>query len=262
MHSTIRAWSIPIITYIAAAISFAFSAYDPLWELLGLPNDQRASMTTGFSLFLMLLGHFLGVESLDRTLGAKIDTLSVAVNNINHVIGQSNIHKLGTGDDGLRYLVSRFASATSIQNTRVPSANATKYRSEFAPTYGKAFEELVRSGTIVREIVGVGLKSYCEKLASISRNADNPTYHYSIVDPKPISFINFTIIGYHDGAKEVIFGWPVSAVEEFSAQCFASKDPSLIQLFDIAFRELAAAGSLQKKEAETESIVSAGEGHH
>jgi hypothetical protein len=221
------AWIIPLLAYLLAVVSFALGAYDPVWSFLGLPDDLRAEMTTGFSLLLILLGHFLGVLLRDQSLKATASRIETDLKRVTYAVGQSAVHALGSGDDGLRYLVGRYPVVANLRNTRIPSAGATAHHSTFGAEYGKALEKLVARGAVVQEVVGMSLKDSCDSLLG---KAAKGSYEYRVLGAQPAAIVNFSILGFADGSREIVFGAP-------GASYFLSRDPALVDLFEVVFRE-------------------------
>ena len=222
-----------LFSYGIALISFVVGTYEPLWKYLKIPSELWPSLTTGFSVLILLLGHHFAIVLRDRHVEESIKKIEFSIGKISSVIEHSIVQKLGNGDDGLRYLMSKFGKVVSLRNTRIPSAGAKKYRSSLSVQYVSALENLASRGVVFREIAGAGFIDYCQTIKS----KQHSTYDFAIIDPSLDSFINFTILELSDGTRELVFGWPVSSVEEFSAGCFLSKNDSLIALFETVFNE-------------------------
>lgn len=226
-------WSVAIISYLIAIISFVFGGWDLLWEQLGVVVGNRPVMSLGLSLLVMLFGHFVSVQINEHTVLQSVSSIERDIKPIAEAIGHPEVKRLGDGEDALNYLIGKFPDTTSIINTRLPAPGATEYRTHNNLQYIQGFEKLVKRGVRVQEIAAGNFSNYCEKLSSLGKS----TYKFKIIDPPPPSFINFSILTLENGSREVIFGWPVSEVEEFNAACFLSADNEVIALFETVFAE-------------------------
>lgn len=150
-----------------------------------------------------------------------------------------------TNEQGIVLLSGLLKDTTSAQNTRLFPPKQGKHYPETFTIWNEAIRENVNNnGLHFKELVSRDFweSELKEFHASLS---DNPRYTLILVDfpPNLESILNFIIMEYKDGRKEVWFGWTFTKFEGKEQQCFQSDDASLVRFFELWYRDLSIANA-------------------
>ncbi len=135
---------------------------------------------------------------------------------------------------GLIKLAERIQEADLVLNTRVVGRNVKEnYYTKKSLVWEEAISTYVKAGGIFKEIVSSIFRKEYEL-----HQSEGEGYQAEILDPKWSSFINFTVIHFKDGSKELWFGWLVHEHKGLEQPCFVLKDMGLVQFFENWFYDI------------------------
>lgn len=226
------------VSLVVALVGYIYGKFDDLWVSLGVPVESHAVLTVGFSIFLLLIGHFLStlmltvgqVSDLDR----KIESFERSLNS--SLGGVSGLRVCQTSDAALTYIAARLPHAKKVWNTRVPAPGVGDYGSPEALAYSRAMKKAINAGVHFRDVVGRVFEERAKEISNARavKGADN--YCYVLLPEPNVPFFNFIVIEDVSGFREVIFGWVITPVRGFEQECFVSNNARLIDTF-IALHE-------------------------
>lgn len=152
-----------------------------------------------------------------------------------------------TNEQGIIILSGLLKDTLSVQNTRLfPPKQGKHYPATFSVWNDAIRENVVNNGLHFKELVSRDFwnSELREFQASL---ADNPRYTVTLVDfpPNLESILNFIILEFKDGRKEVWFGWVFSKYESKEQLCFQSDDASLVRFFEQWYRDLSLANTIK-----------------
>jgi hypothetical protein len=240
-HQKLSFISIALGTIIGIG-GLALTSYDPLWDWMSVPRDLRGSLTTGFSIFTLLFG-FLAAFYLQQEDAASavarenVSLMGQMISSIPHL----NLFSFHTGDEAMRLIANEFGRAHVALNTRI-------FHGDYNPTSNPAFASWdrslrrgVRSGLSYKEVVSRGNCDLARERAR-SLRATVGSYDAVWIDYLLPSFMNFIVLEYPGGVKDVWFGWLVSQGAGFEQHVIRTTESRIVQLFEQWHRELFAHG--------------------
>jgi hypothetical protein len=210
--------------------------YDPLWEKLSIEADLRGSLTTALSLFLMLSGFFIAFYL--QHAGIQEQLLDIRKNLPAELLAASqsgpqvDVFGVADGNQALRRLSERVKLAKVVLNTRITTGTSRFVtETDSLMTWERSIRAAVRSGTVFREIVSEGWKDLAmERAAELVRCKG--LYEASCIAMPLPAVLNFIVLQYADGTKEVWFGWIMSSTYAFDQACIISSERRVVQLFE------------------------------
>ena len=148
-----------------------------------------------------------------------------------------------SGDDALLELCFSLKRAKIALNTRMLSDDAEAgYPSQVGKKYEATTKASVRAGLTLKDVVSNKWLPYCQSLSRELSNASGDYRGYHIGSSFP-SFLNFIVLEYPEGHKEVFFGWAISPGRGFEQPCFRTNEVRLVQFFKNWHEDLCAFGT-------------------
>lgn len=221
-----------------AVLSLALGTFDPLWIQLGVGPEIRGGLTTAVSLFVLLMGFLFAIYIKAQ---AQEDVLGKALSDLKFQIPQISAFKVIDANNALLYLKCQLPLIKSIVNTRIASDGNAEYHTSEGKSYNDAIEKAIKDGMQFREIVNTPWKNSAATRAEAlkpSRSKVNGAYEYQVLNTTLPSFLNFCVVSYSDGRKEVLFGWAITKGRRFEQKCFISDEKSVVEFFDAWFSDL------------------------
>lgn len=211
--------------------TFAVTSYQPLWEAVGASGPVAASLGIGLSVTILLLGFLIALyfQQVDFQ-----DELRRAIPSL-------TLFELFTGDEAMHNVARLFSSARVALNTRIFSGEFNPMENPGHYSWDRQLRAAVRNGLTFREVVSSGnlelVKDRKQKLRK-SRGM----YEAVIVDYEFDSFLNFVLLEFKDGSKEVWFGWLISTGAGFEQHVVRTTEKEVVHLFEVWHRDLCAKG--------------------
>jgi hypothetical protein len=134
----------------------------------------------------------------------------------------------------LLILAERLKEATYVYNTRITGKNVKKTPySKKAMIWHEALKDFVpKDGTFLKEILSnLWIPEIQDLLLLDDYRAYNLNYEVT-------SFLNFIILYYKDGSKEVWIGWLLSEHKHLEQPCFVFREEKIVSLFMDWFKDL------------------------
>ncbi|MBV2183027.1 MAG: hypothetical protein KUL88_00595 [Rhizobium sp.] len=232
---TIKIW-IPIVAGPAAALIAFVVGYwlDPL----GLKEAKGVAAFFLSVLLLMIAQWLVTVTEVQKT-AIYSDRLYDAIKNYLHVT------KIGSPEEALRYIHERLPVLREVQNTRLNIPEEIE-RSDEKLYVSSAFEDLLndipaycKSELIWKDIGDSRALSEFRQVRGRCVGSSEPRstrYKYKLlshVEPQ----INFILLEYRDGAKEVLFNWDFRSVGQ-DPTVLISRDQHIVEMFAVQFSML------------------------
>ncbi len=136
-------------------------------------------------------------------------------------------------DKALKELASRLPRAKKVYNTRIPGKDVNLYLQKQSAAWREAVRHFVAEPKhLFVEVLGQALKNDASNLIG------SPGYKPFCFPCALTSFLNFIILEYKDGTKEVWIGWVINPLSILEQPCFVFTDDSIVQLFHGWFKDL------------------------
>lgn len=221
----------PIIALIAFVVGYWI---DPLSL-----KETKAVAAFFFSVLVLMIGQWLVTVTEIQKTATYSDRLYDALKNYLHVT------TIGSPEEALRYVQGRLPILREVQNTRLNAPEETERSDEKLYASG-AFEALLedipvycRKELIWKDLGDThALKIFRELRAqsAVGAAAKGARYKFKLlshVEPQ----INFILLEYRDGAKEVLFNWDFRGMGQ-DPTVLVSRDRHIVEMFSIQFSML------------------------
>ena len=207
-------------------------------------KETKAVAAFFFSVLVLMIGQWLvTVTEIQKTANYS-DRLYDALKNYLHVT------TVGSPEEALRYVQARLPILREVQNTRLNTPEEVE-RSDEKLYQSSAFDGLLediplycRKDLIWKDLGDVQALPVFRKLhAQCASSAASKISRYkfkllSHVEPQ----INFILLEYRDGAKEVLFNWDFRGAGQ-DPTVLVSRDRHIVEMFAIQFTMLWRRGS-------------------
>lgn len=221
----------PAVALIAFVIGYWI---DPL----GL-KEAKGVAAFFLSMLLLMIAQWLVTVTEIQKAAIYSDRLYDAIKNYLHVT------TVGSPEEALRYIYGRLPALREVQNTRLNISEEVE-RSEEKLYESSAFEDLLveipvycRKDLIWKDIGDshalAGFRQLHGRCAGIP-STNSTRYKYKLlshVEPQ----INFILLEYRDGAKEVLFNWDFRSAGQ-DPTVLISRDQHMVEMFTIQFTML------------------------
>ncbi len=232
-----RSLTIIVIGLVFSILSLVFGAFDPLFDWLGTGTCNTAQLTQacqlrqgiaiGLSVFFALAGFLVAV----------FDKLAEVSSKVERHIGDlplrvRNFRTFDNSNQALTYIAGRLSLASVVRNTRIVAHNLTRpedFAGQERENYEDGVRKLIERGAFVYDVVTKHWESDAIKLAKL-KNAKS--YRCRVLRQDLPPCLNFTILFFGPGDRELIFGWALSAAAGFERQCFLTTDDHVIDFFE------------------------------
>jgi hypothetical protein len=161
----------------------------------------------------------------------------------NHIL-QSGEY-MGSPEEAQEYILSFMSSVKSISNTHIkPWSPDREMQTSVSPvthdSYNKAVHDLIyRRGGTVSDVVSEAYVEYFKNIRLDSAEGTQPSNKYTLCSvATEFRFVNYMILEYDDGAKDVFFGWLFDAKFPANGNVFRSSDPRLVLFYERHFLSL------------------------
>jgi hypothetical protein len=236
--------------FVAVAVGLIFSvlsvmltAYDPLWNWLGVARDLRGVQTTAASITFVSLGFLLAMFFQQRDFHQELEELhressSVLLRSLPH----SELFGRYTGDEAMRIIATLLPNSRYALNTRVFAETLNPTRNVGFKEWDSALRVAIRGGLTYKDVLSVGNESLArDRCASVAGGVGE--YDAVIIHHQLPLFLNFIVLESRTGSKEVWFGWLISRGSGFAeTNVIRTSEARIIAVFEQWHRELFAAG--------------------
>ena len=207
-------------------------------------KETKAIAAFFFSVLVLMIGQWLVTVTEIQKTASYSDRLYDAIKNYLHVT------TVGSPEEALRYVQGRLPILREVQNTRLNTPEEEERSDEKLYASG-AFEALLddipvycRKDLIWKDLgdakalpIFRQLHGRCGPLAS----ERVPRYKFKLLSHAEPQ-INFILLEYKDGAKEVLFNWDFRGVGQ-DPTVLISRDRHIVEMFAIQFTLLWRRGS-------------------
>lgn len=192
-----------------------------------------------FSVLLLMIGQWLVTVTEVQKTATYSDRIYDAIKNYLHVT------TVGSPEEALRYILGRLPALREVQNTRLNLAEEVE-RSDEKLYESSAFEDILSVIPVYcrKELIwkDIGDSSALPGFRQLRDRclgtppAKSTRYKYKLlshVEPQ----INFILLEYRDGAKEVLFNWDFRSAGQ-DPTVLISRDRHIVEMFTIQFTML------------------------
>jgi uncharacterized protein YpmB len=224
------------ISAILGLLSIIFG--NKLWTFLGI-NDisLQASLISISSIFIIFFGFLISYFSLlSETQEKVIELKTDLIAEIKSFLPHTDNFKVYNGTEALKIIAEKLNQTQLTLNTKLASKDfdVDKFYVGGTDSFPKAVKSAVKNGMVFKEIAAnYGVKMARELKADINslKNVSGRYEGYEI-NIELNSMINFVILQFRDGTKEIWFGWLVSKGRDIDQSIYRSTDVRLIGLFE------------------------------
>jgi hypothetical protein len=213
--------------------TFAITSYQPLWEAVHASGEVTASLGIGLSVTILLIGYLLALYFQQADFQDEL----------RRAIPSLTLFELFTGDEAMHHVAKLFSTARVVLNTRIFSGEFNPMENPGHHSWDKQLRAAVKNGLSFREVVSAGnLELVCDRKRNLTKGRG--AYEAVVVDYSFDSFMNFVLLEFKDGSKEVWFGWLISAGAGFEQHVVRTTEKQVIHLFEVWHRDLCAGGRI------------------
>ena len=227
-------------------LSLALASFDSLWTMLGVARDLRTGQSTGLAILFLSLGFLIALHFQQEEF--KLELLAAQQANLNRLIASVpmiGVFSYQTGEDAMSTLTKVIATARAASNTRISSSkvNTMVGRHGLSSPWDSALRHAVANGLTYREVVS---SNHAELVRDrrLTTDGSHGVYEAVILRQVPPAFLNFIVLEYLDGTKDLWFGWMASRTSGFEGTVVRTAELRLIALFERWHNELFSAGQL------------------
>lgn len=221
---------------VVAILTFLFTYWlDPL----GYGEENVATTIPAFLLSIIILFIEHGrIVSKEAKKSAEIsDRVYEAVKNYLHVI------RIGSPSKAMEYINTRISALSEIKNTsfnmktEIERSNEKFYKEEHYDNFQKLIIKYASKSLLCKEIGDEhALKRFRHIIKNIERENRDSRYKYKLLSHNEPQ-INFIILEYRDGLKEVLFNWDFRGLGQ-DPIVLLSRDEKIVEMFYIHFNNL------------------------
>lgn len=236
----ILSFSSMIIGLSASIAIAALGTYEPLWIKLKISDPVLRGILTVFIALLAMLGSFLMAIYVE--LGNQSETLTQSNNDLVTEVINTMPHiqpfRCIPCEAAILEISAKLSRVKLVWNTRiVASAAPSGYPNTVGKTWTDAVISGLQHGLHFRDVISSAWVDYCTELRD-NINVEGGSYDAKVVGIDIPSFMNFIILEYIDGSKELYFGWALSPLYGFDQNSFLTTEGRLIHFFESLFSEL------------------------
>ena len=224
----------PVLSLIAFIITYFL---DPL----NFGNQQPISAIPAFliSIVILLISHNINTSYALRKSNLYSDRIYEAVKDYLHVTS------LGSPQKAFQYIISRLAVLREVKNTsfnlsdQIERADEKFYDTE---VYESAMSEIAKyacKNLIWKDIgdsIGVKRLRYLNELTTKLAKKNRHSYKYRLITHNEAQ-LNFVILEFDDGNKEVLFNWDFRGIGQ-DPTVLISREHKIVEMFTIHFSHL------------------------
>lgn len=234
-NAGISIW-LPIVTGpLISLLSFYF-----MYKLDPLKLQSMASIPAFFfSVLVLLIGQWIvTVKEIQKT-AVYSDRIYDAIKDYLHVT------RVGSPEEGMRYIKSRIPVLREVQNTSFNTIEESERSSEKlyeTSIYSEISQEIAKNCCNDLIWKDIGDSFAYERFTEISKGCKEKCkngkckYKFKIVSHDQPQ-INFILLEYNDGAKEVLFNWDFRGLGQ-DPIVLISRDNHIVEMFTIQFNLL------------------------
>ncbi len=222
-----------------AALSIVFGSYDPWWQIVGLADSYRGTFSYALSVFFLLVGHTISslireARSLNEMRLEAADIERRLRNSIPYI---NSLHLLDTSDDAFQYLETVLPLARTAKNTRLTLVKPGTYITEAGKSYEEALKKSIKAGLQFKDVICPLFVESAERLLSKTKGSRG-LYDCAVLEKVPDVFLNFIVLTYTDGMKEVLLGWAITKSSGFEQRCIRIADNRVAEYFEHVHADL------------------------
>lgn len=234
MNPSYKQIIILIVTICFTVVSFLQGFI--IWDYFGIKSElAKSSLTISSSIFIMFIGFFLTFYDLLNSLRNDFILLK---NEIAEEVFSSvpNYDKLNsyTGTEAILILSKKLSFAKLALNTRFTPQEFGRLYSPETSVWNKSICRHIKNGLQFREVSCYSGTDECHEMNKSLKliKGIKGSYKASQIDLNISSCINFIVLYFRDGTKEVWFGWILTKGKELEKICFKSSNGNLIDMFE------------------------------
>lgn len=220
----------PLLALLTFYVSYTF---DPLSQ-----ENMRGITAFYFSVVVLMIGQWFVTVLEGQKTSENSKRLYDAVKNYLHVT------TVGSPENAIEYIAGRLPALREVQNTSLNTEDESERSDEKlyqSGSYEKLCAEIplhCREGLIWKDVGDIRAVKRLRSTyaASLGSNTRNSRYKYKLLTHSEPQ-INFILLEYRDGSKEVLFNWDFRGLGQ-DPTVLISRDPRIIEMFSIQFNLL------------------------
>jgi len=234
----------PVLSLVAFVIMFYF---DPL----NFSQFKSISALPAFllSIVILVIHHSIrNLSHIDRTKTHSQQMYEAVRYNLHVTI-------LGSADVALNYLTSRLPSLREVKNTsfnvemEIERSNEKLYNSKNYIYLVDAIINFTSKDLLWKDI---GDKYSIERFRKVyNQDQNSGNYKYRLINSS-LPIINFILLEFHDGKREVLFNWDYRSRGQ-DPIVMVSRESQIVEMFTIQFAHLWESGSIDHDIVATKS---------
>jgi hypothetical protein len=229
-------FSILLGTLIGVA-TLALTNFDPLWNWLKVPANIRDPLTLGMSIFFLLVGFLLAFYFQQ----ADAATTQAAENErfrtgMLQSIPQLTLFTMYNGGEAIRFISEVLGKAKIVLNTRIFTGTYNPNEKSLQ-LWDSAICDAVNERLFFKEVVSEGNRDLVSNRIRATSNSKG-TYQGAWVDYQLPGFLNFIILEFSTGLKEVWLGWRISPGVGFECPVVRTNEAHVVAIFENWHHEL------------------------
>jgi hypothetical protein len=215
------------ISVIFTVSSYILTIKNSFFGLISDPTTATLA-SLGFSILIFMIiekiSTFMEISNLKESINEEIDKKfsGIPIFNI--------ITEYKTADEAMEYLCSKLPLANTILNTKI-SKDTIHVNNELGKRYKKTLKECIKNGLTYKDVISNGFEEYKTELELYSKGLTGK-YICKNVDIDLSCFINFIILIYKNGEKELLIGWATSAYNGTEIPAYKISDSRIISYFE------------------------------
>ena len=231
---------------VLAVGAIALSAWNSLWNFLGIAQNQREAVATSLAILFVNLGFLIGVYFQQNDFKSDVlESQRSELTRIQHLIPTIRIFQTYTGDEAMLELIRVVPHCRCTFNTRILSTKMSHTSYARDSPWDEAIRAGIERGLVFREVVSPDNEQLAMSRTAHASNFAG-TYHASVLRHNLPSFMNLIVTESSQGPNEVWFGWIVSETAGWEGTVIKTGEQRIVSLFERWHSELFLAGRSPK----------------
>ena len=224
----------PFLSIVTFLVTYYVNPLD-----FNIHSPLSAIPATLFSIIVLLIGQNISTHFEIRNTSEYSDRIYKAVKDYLHVTS------VGSPERAIEYINSRMPSLREVKNTSLNTKFETDrsteklYDTDIYFDLSKQIGMLTNRNLIWKDIcdnLGISRQRHINSIAQAHSRNKKHNYKYRIISHDEPQ-INFIILEYKDGVKEVLFNWDFRGLGQ-DPTVLLSRDDKIIEMFYLHFNNL------------------------
>lgn len=230
-----------VVTAIVGAAGLAFPLVFPqVFPSLG--PDGQVLLGFALSIFTLLVGDRLASAQREHASYARLDQKVSEI--VQKLPDTYYLREIPFATDAMVYIADNLPRCKAVLNTRM-APEAIEAHGVARTMFGTAMKDSIRHGTRWRDVLSAQFEEAGQACLADLADAKG-SYKYFLVDCSAPT-INFIVMDYGAGHREVVFGWIMSRLHQDDRPAYLSADQRLVRFFESVHEHLIATAHAKDK---------------